>query len=93
MDGKMLFILVGFQSFFRITVKCRNVLLVIVAYRAASSIEFYSYSNSAYFSKSEFSSLIIYRFEFDKNMHFRVRVQEDEYPKSRQLFHRRCSFN
>ena len=51
-----------------------------------NSIEFYSSSSSTYFSKSEF------KFEFDKNKLFRVRVQADEYPKSRQLFHRRCSW-
>ena len=75
----------------------------ITGTRAANSIEFYSNSSSssAYFSKSEFkfefSNLIIYefKFEFDKNKLFRVqvRVQADEYPKSRQLFHRRCSCN
>ena len=77
--------------------------VVIVVNRAANSMEFYSSSSSSstYFSKSElkfeFSNLIIYelKFEFDKNKLFRVqvRVQADEYPKSRQIFHRRCSAN
>ena len=66
--------------------------------RAANSIEFFSSSSSSstYFSKSkikfEFSNLIIYEFEFDKSKLFRVqvRVQVDEYPKSRQLFHPRA---
>ena len=64
-----------------------------------NSIDFYSSSSSSsiYFSKSEFSNLIIYefKFEFDKNKLFRVQVgvQADEYPKSRQLFHHRCSCN
>ena len=63
--------------------------------RAANSTKFYSSlsSSSTYLNKSEFkfefSNLIIY--EFDKNKLFRV--QADEYPKSRQLFHRRCSCN
>ena len=69
--------------------------------RAANSIEFYSSSSSSstYFSKFkfEFSNLIIYEFkvEFDKNKLFRVqvRVQADEYPKLRQLFHCRSSCN
>ena len=49
----------------------------MVSIRAANSIEFYS--SSAYFSKSEFkfefSNLIIYWFEFDKNKIFRVQVR------------------
>ena len=65
--------------------------------RAAISIEFCSSLSSAYFSKSEFkfefSNLIIYEFEFDKNKLVQVRVHADEYPKSRQFFHRRFSCN
>ena len=59
--------------------------------RVANSIEFYSSSSSSstYFSKYKFN------FDFSKNKLFRVQVrdQADEYPKSRQLFHRRCSCN
>jgi len=68
-----------------------------VCTRAANLIEFYPSSSSTYFSKFEFYNLIIYefKFEFDKYKLFRVqvRVQADKYPKSRQLFHRRCSCN
>ena len=59
--------------------------------RAANSIEFYW--SLTYFSKFKFYNLIIYefKFEFDKNTGKLFVVQADEYPKSRQLFRRRCS--
>ena len=66
-------------------VRLNSVLLI----RAANSIEFCS--GSTYFSESKFSNLILYEFEFDKIK--LVRVQVDEYPKSRQHFHRCCSCN
>ena len=63
--------------------------------KAANMIELFSSLSSTYFSKLGFSNLIIYefKFEFDNKKLFQVRVQADEYPKSRQLFHHWCSCN